>query len=85
MNEPPVLLCYRTRTRPPTVEPEFSHTLLSLLHTHSLHIFRVVSVVEEQLGQALKAVPLFIQVHLRLPHHVHQDRVAHLVQQHLLG
>lgn len=58
---------------------------LSALHTLSLHIFRVVSVVQEKLGQALKAFPLLIQVHLRLPHHVHQDCVVHLVQQHLLG
>ncbi|TNN28666.1 hypothetical protein EYF80_061186 [Liparis tanakae] len=40
--------------------------------------------VQQQQGQSLEGGPLLVQVQLRLPQHVHQHRVAHLVQHHLL-
>lgn len=47
--------------------------------------FFVLSNVQEQFCQGLKAFPLLIQVHLGFPHHVHQDCIAHLIKHHLLG
>lgn len=66
-----------------------SDTLISVLHPNTLHSFicdlLVLSVVHQCICHRLEHLPLLIQVHLGLPQHVHQDRVTHLIQHHLLS
>lgn len=45
--------------------------------------FRCLSDGQQSPGQCLDVLPVLIQVHLRLPQHVHQHGVAHLIQHHL--